>query len=272
MEENSPARQQTTTSTNNEHRFEFRGDGTEYFKIWIVNILLTIVTLGIYSAWATVRNNRYFYSNLYLDNNNFRYLAEPLTILKGRIIAVLAFVAYSVTAQLMPTVGVVLALLLLVAIPFFVNQSLAFKHRMSAYRNIQFRFHGSYGEAFMILYVWPILGVLTLGILYPLAMKKMHEYMVRNSAYGTTHFSYEAAHWDYAKIFLVILGAGIVGFLVMGAITLVAPAAAAITPGLMIFVYLGILVFFMVKINNLYFWVLLGILWVEVEFSTVEQN
>ena len=44
--------------------FEFRGDGAEYFKIWIVNILLTIVTLGIYSAWAKVRNNRYFYSCL----------------------------------------------------------------------------------------------------------------------------------------------------------------------------------------------------------------
>ncbi len=46
---------------------EFRGDGMEYFKIWIVNVLLTILTLGIYSAWATVRNNRYFYSNMFLD-------------------------------------------------------------------------------------------------------------------------------------------------------------------------------------------------------------
>ncbi|MDZ7923373.1 MAG: DUF898 family protein [Marinagarivorans sp.] len=43
--------------------FDFRGDGMEYFKIWIVNIFLTVFTLGIYSAWATVRNNRYFYSN-----------------------------------------------------------------------------------------------------------------------------------------------------------------------------------------------------------------
>ena len=63
--------------------FDFRGDGFEYFKIWIVNILLTIVTLGIYSAWATVRNHRYFYSNLYLDGNNFSYLAEPMQILRA---------------------------------------------------------------------------------------------------------------------------------------------------------------------------------------------
>ena len=28
-------------------RFEFTGKGWEYFRIWIVNLLLTIVTLGI---------------------------------------------------------------------------------------------------------------------------------------------------------------------------------------------------------------------------------
>ena len=28
--------------------FEFTGKGWEYFKIWIVNLLLTIVTFGIY--------------------------------------------------------------------------------------------------------------------------------------------------------------------------------------------------------------------------------
>lgn len=253
MDENSPNNQPASASETTEHRFEFRGDGFEYFKIWIVNILLTIVTLGIYSAWATVRNNRYFYSNLYLDNNNFRYLADPITILKGRIIAVLVFFAYSITAQLMPIVGGVLLLILLIAIPFFINQSLAFKHRMSAYRNIQFRFHGSYGQAFMVFYVWPIVGILTLGIAYPLAMKKLHEYKVRNSAYGTTRFSYEASHWDYAKIFLAILGTGIVGLLLAGALTLLGPAGAAITPVLMAFIYLGIFVFFMVKINNLYY-------------------
>ena len=55
--------------------FEFRGNGGEYFKIWIVNVLLTLITLGIYSAWATVRNNRYFYSNTFVNDVSFDYLA-----------------------------------------------------------------------------------------------------------------------------------------------------------------------------------------------------
>lgn len=68
--------------------FKFTGSGGEYFKIWIVNIFLTIITLGIYSAWAKVRNKRYFYSNTQLDGSTFKYLANPLKILQGRIIAV----------------------------------------------------------------------------------------------------------------------------------------------------------------------------------------
>src|SRR5690606_23104155 len=46
---------------------KFHGNTSEYFSIWIVNLMLTIVTLGIYSAWATVRNNRYFYGNTEID-------------------------------------------------------------------------------------------------------------------------------------------------------------------------------------------------------------
>ena len=68
--------------------FEFRGNGGEYFRIWIVNLLLTIVTLGIYSAWAKVRRLRYFYGNTLLDGHSFEYHGRPLAILKGRLIVV----------------------------------------------------------------------------------------------------------------------------------------------------------------------------------------
>ena len=48
-------------------RFQFTGKTGEYFGIWIVNLFLTIVTLGIYSAWAKVRKKRYFYANTIID-------------------------------------------------------------------------------------------------------------------------------------------------------------------------------------------------------------
>ena len=62
------------------------------FAIWIVNICLTIVTLGIYSAWAKVRRLRYFYDNTSVAGASFDYHGNPVAILKGRILAVVLIV------------------------------------------------------------------------------------------------------------------------------------------------------------------------------------
>jgi uncharacterized membrane protein YjgN (DUF898 family) len=247
--ENSPPPTQASKSFG----FEFRGDGMEYFKIWIVNILLTIVTLGIYSAWAKVRNNRYFYSNLYLDSDNFRYLADPLTILKGRLIALAALIAYYVASIFFPIVAVVLAIVLFFAIPYFINQSVAFTNRMSSYKNIQFRFKGSYGQAFMVIYIWPILGMLSLGILYPLALLKANEYFVRNSAYGTSHFDFNATYKDYGMIFLTALGIALVVGIPVALITYFVPAISMISPLLFIVMYFALIVYALVSFTNLFY-------------------
>ena len=37
------------------HPFHFTGTTGGFFPIWIVNLFLTIITLGLYSPWATVR-------------------------------------------------------------------------------------------------------------------------------------------------------------------------------------------------------------------------
>jgi len=241
------------TQQTQELGFEFRGNGMEYFRIWIVNILLTIVTLGIYSAWATVRNNRYFYSNLYLDNDNFRYLADPLTILKGRIIALAAFIAYYLTSIFYPAVAVVLTIALILAIPYFINQSIAFNNRMSSYKNIQFRFKGSYKKAFMVVYVWPILGILTLGILYPLALLKANEYVVRNSAYGTSNFDFNATYKDYGMIFLTALGIALVVGIPLALITYFLPAFTVVSTILFVVMYFVLIIYALVSFTNLFY-------------------
>jgi hypothetical protein len=42
---------------------EFSGSAREYFRIWITNLCLTLLTFGIFSAWAKVRKKRYTYSH-----------------------------------------------------------------------------------------------------------------------------------------------------------------------------------------------------------------
>ena len=70
--------------------FEFRGNAKEWFGIWIVNMLLSIVTIGIYSAWAKVRTKKYFYNHTYVEERNFDYHATGKQILVGRLIIIAA--------------------------------------------------------------------------------------------------------------------------------------------------------------------------------------
>jgi len=127
--------------------FEFRGNGGEYFRIWIVNLLLTIVTLGIYSAWAKVRRLRYFYGNTYLDGHSFEFHGRPLAILKGRLIVFAAYLVFAFSAQLKPAIAFVMIPLAIFGVPWIIMKSRLFQTRMTSYRNIRFNFHGTYGEA-----------------------------------------------------------------------------------------------------------------------------
>jgi uncharacterized membrane protein YjgN (DUF898 family) len=83
-----------------DNRMTFTGSGKEYFGVWIVNILLTIVTFGVYSAWAKVRRNRYFYGNTKLLDRGFDYHAKPLQILKGRAITVVCLLFTTLSCKL----------------------------------------------------------------------------------------------------------------------------------------------------------------------------
>ena len=142
------------------HAFQFTGNAKEYFKIWIVNICLTIVTLGVYSAWAKVRNTQYFFGNARVNNAAFQYLADPLVILKGRLIAVLVFLIYVLAASFYPIAEPIFMLVLIGLIPFIVVRSLRFNMRNTAYRNIRFNFTGRYGEAALVFLLLPIAVVL----------------------------------------------------------------------------------------------------------------
>ncbi|MFL0797645.1 MAG: DUF898 domain-containing protein [Cellvibrionaceae bacterium] len=240
----------TDTEERNIFPFRFYGNGGEYFRIWIVNILLTILTLGIYSAWAKVRNAQYFYGNTELDGNRFAYLAKPLTILKGRIIAVIAFVIYMAISNLYPIAGVVIALAFMIVVPWIVVRSLKFNMRMTAWRNVRFDFNGSIGDAAMAYLAWPFFAIISLGLLFPLAIYKQMEYIVRNTYYGTSKFDMQNFMGDYYIICLKAGGLVLVAGIFSAVIT---PLLAPIGIVLLMLGYFYGFIFFTVRSVNMMF-------------------
>jgi uncharacterized membrane protein YjgN (DUF898 family) len=189
-----------------EHSFEFTGDGWEYFKIWIVNLLLTILTLGIYSAWAKVRRLQYFYRNTRLAGTGFDYHGTPVAILKGRLIAFGLFVVYGVAGELNPLLGIAMLLLIMVAMPWMIVRSLRFKLHNSSYRGLRFAFAGSDGAAYRVFLLFPVLTLLTLYLLAPFTHQRIKQYQHRNSLFGDTFFSFEASAGSFYGIYLRALG------------------------------------------------------------------
>jgi uncharacterized membrane protein YjgN (DUF898 family) len=242
--------------------FYFTGKGFEYFKIWIVNILLSIVTLGIYSAWAKVRNHQYFYGNTHFNNSTFEYTATPIQVLKGRIIAFVLLVIFAVAGRISPILSLVLTLLFLIALPWIAIMSLKFNARNTRYRNLAFRFHGDVWGAAKAFIFWPLLGVFSLFALMPFAWKKQTQYIFGNSAYGTADFSFDVSVKEYYKMLLIILGAGVVfmiifgalfGFSIAGLATKPAAGLVAMIPIMLIYLafYLFVGAYFMVTMANI---------------------
>ncbi|MFE8070903.1 YjgN family protein [Marinobacteraceae bacterium S3BR75-40.1] len=229
---------------------EFTGKGSEYFGIWIVNILLTILTLGIYSAWASVRNKQYFYGNTHLDGSSFQYLANPLVILKGRIIAFIMLAIWVFVSEFYPKAAAALAISFIFVVPWIVTRSLRFNAVNSAYRNIRFDFKGSYGQAFMVTFVWPLVSFFTFFLLFPLALFKSHRFMVEGSHYGTTRFDFNAQAGAYFMFFLKGLGL----MVAFGVVMFVARSMVHEALGIVVAVvgYLTLLGYFMAGITNLY--------------------
>jgi len=196
--------------------FEFTGRGSEYFRIWIVNLVLTIVTLGIYSAWAKVRRLQYFYRNTSLLGASFDYHANPIAILKGRLIGVGLLIGYQVASNTSPLIAVIAFAALLVVLPWLLQRSLVFKLVNSSYRGLRFRFMGSVGDAYRVFLLWPLLGYVTLGLLFPIAHQRIKAYQHGNSLFASSAFGFSAKVNDFYRIYLKLFGLMLVPLTVMG--------------------------------------------------------
>lgn len=186
-----------------QYPMQFTGRGGEYFVIWIVNITLTFVTLGVYSAWAKVRTLRWFYGHTLLDNQAFSYLASPMQILKGRLIALAALVTYYAASYFAPKLAIVLLIAFFLALPWIVVSSLRFRARQSAYRGLRFDFTGTVSEAARIYIGLQLLIPFTLGLILPYIAYRQVKFIAEHTVYGQTAGRYQGSSRPFWGVYLL---------------------------------------------------------------------
>lgn len=197
------------------HPFLFHGDAKEYFRIWIVNTLLTLLTCGIFSAWAKVRKRRYLRGNTELMGHRFDYRADPRRILVGNLVVALLFVAYMVVGQVYPVVRLGALAVGLLLLPWVVVRSLAFNAHNTCYRGMRFYFHQTYGMAALTYLGQLLVVIITCGFYYPAWVRNQREFTIGNHRLGDAFFRFSSKSGPFYSSYLVS-GAMIFGALILG--------------------------------------------------------
>ena len=167
---------------------KFNGNTKNYFGIWISNIFLTIITIGIFSAWAKVRRICFFYENTSFIKDNFNYHATGLQILKGRLIVVLAIIAIGLISSINENIYWITYILFLAVLPYAFNKSMQFNLRMTSFRNIRFNWTGNYKGNFLVLIIFPFLSILSFGLMIPYSARAIRQYYFNNITFGKSKF------------------------------------------------------------------------------------
>ena len=183
----------------------FQGKTSEYFGIWIVNLLLSLITLGIYSAWAKVRRKKYFYNNTLIDNVGFDYHAKPISILKGRLIAVAFFIAYGMSASIHPFLPAVFLGIFFIVLPWLVVRGSIFSARNTSHRGLRFDFIGTIGQAAKVFIGLPLLFIPTLGLIFPYVAHQKSQFLVNNHRFGLSQFDMQPVVKKYYKVYFIVM-------------------------------------------------------------------
>lgn len=260
-------------------RIEFTGSGSEYFRIWVVNLLLLIVTLGIYYPWAKVRRLRYFHGNTLVDGEPMGFHGSPLKMLKGYFLVGLLFTLYSVAGKFSAVAGLVAFLIVMALWPALLKSSMQFRLANTSWRGMRFRFSGSLEGAYRAvlpmfvpslvilaaivfvidpqkppLWYLKVVGVVTLlGMAFvPWLMFNFKRYQHNNYGVATLRTSFNASTNSFYELFGKLFGVTILPMLasmaligVAVAVGIAARKSGIITPSNMkVFIGLGVLLLF----------------------------
>lgn len=204
------------------YRFSFHGSGGALFGIYIVNILLTIITFGIYRFWGKVKVRQYLYSQTELMKDRFAYHGTGKELFIGWLKAAGVFIiGYGIIIGLAKFIHPLFFLLaypiFIVVIPFALVGARRYRLSRTSWYGIRFSFRGEFKTAVGLYAGGLFLTTITLGIYYPIFHAKMQGFWRNNSYFGNTPFKYDGNGKDLLgsfilAVFLSIITLGIYWF------------------------------------------------------------
>jgi uncharacterized membrane protein YjgN (DUF898 family) len=148
---------------------EFTGSGSEYFRIWIVNLLLTLVTLTLYHPFAKARKLAYFHANTRVGGHALGFHGDPRKMLRGYLLVLAFSVTYAVGTRLSPMLALAAIGCFVLVWPALWRASLQFRLGNTSWRGLRFSFDGNVGGAYraMLPAAVPWVAMVALSVVMP---------------------------------------------------------------------------------------------------------
>jgi uncharacterized membrane protein YjgN (DUF898 family) len=212
-----------------EHRPDFSSSWSSWFGLAIGNLLLTIITLGIYRFWARTRERRYLWSATHWGGEPLEYTGKGSELLIGAIMAffvlILPLVIVSMVSAVAKGMGMAaLALgaqlsvyaVLLWLVQFAIWRAMRYRLSRTRWSGIRGAMAGS-----AALFAWQGvkmfgLQIITLGFATPYANARLFNARWSDARMGTLKFV-AAADWrPLQRLYLISWGVGLVVLIGVG--------------------------------------------------------
>jgi len=205
----------TTTGSASPRRFTFHGSGGTLFGIYVVNVLLTIATLGIYRFWGRVKVRRFMLSQTGFEGDRFAYHGTGKELMLGFVKALL-FVGLPISALSMAArlsgdrtihiaTQIFTSLLVFLFIPIAMVGARRYRLSRTSWRGIRFSFRGLIWAFVRLFVTGSILSALTLTLYYPFFQTRQQGFLVSNSHFGRRPFRFDGRGRDLFGAYVVAL-------------------------------------------------------------------
>lgn len=200
----------------------FDGTTAEYFEIWVVNLLLTICSLGFFRPWAKARKHQYFYAKTSVGKHQLGYSASPQRSMVWAAVTPV-FVLATVAALLYQPV-LLLGIVAIAALvyPLYRHHNLVQHAAATGYRGRQFAYTGSVKDSYLRLIAWPVLTVALAFLPLGHSLRSSWGYRFENHSYGNERF---AAKLPFSRLWGLVVVTVMTTIAAVGLVTLAAWAA-----------------------------------------------
>lgn len=201
----------------------FNGSGSAFFGISIVNLILKIITLGLYYPWAKAKEMQFLFSATSFDNSRFEFHGTGKEMFKGFIKALLflavIILGFGVAIYLqMPILGFSWYIGgFLIILPLAIHGSYKYRMSRTSWRGIRFGYRGDRKEFILLFYKELFFTIISLGIYGAWMAMNLRTYVLSNIRFGSAEFNYKGKGGEYFVLnlkgyFLSILTLGIYMF------------------------------------------------------------